>query len=264
MKKIIVFLAFVLTLSTLAFAPSANAASTSERLSGRILLQVEANGEAWFVNPDDKQRYYLGRPYDAWNIMRSLGLGISNADLAKIPTDSDSWDGEQSLINRLKGKILLQTEKNGEGWYLSPVNGKRYYLGKPSDAFGVMRNLGLGITNRDLFSIPSNIQIVRINYNGTGRTEPDEYIEIKNTGKLAQTFNTWTLADGDGHVFTFPNDFTLKPSEVTRVYTNQGELSFKSNTAIWNNSGDSIELRGANGALISAYSYISTLFFIVK
>ena len=47
-------------------------------LSGRILLQVESHGEAWYVNPINSQRYYLGRPDDAYSVMRNLGLGISN------------------------------------------------------------------------------------------------------------------------------------------------------------------------------------------
>jgi hypothetical protein len=52
--------------------------------AGKIFLQVEQNGEAWYVNPDDSKRYYLGRPQDAFNIMRSLGLGITNIDLENI------------------------------------------------------------------------------------------------------------------------------------------------------------------------------------
>ena len=32
-------------------------------------------------------------------------------------------------------------------------NQKKYYLGKPADAFSVMRNLGLGITNDNVRKI---------------------------------------------------------------------------------------------------------------
>jgi hypothetical protein len=52
---------------------------------GRIFLQAEGNGEAWYINPVNRQRYYLSRPSDAFAIMRVLGLGIANADLNKIP-----------------------------------------------------------------------------------------------------------------------------------------------------------------------------------
>ena len=39
---------------------------------GRILLQVENNGEAWYVNPDDSKRYFLGRPADALKLLADL------------------------------------------------------------------------------------------------------------------------------------------------------------------------------------------------
>lgn len=54
-------------------------------LSGKILLQVEGKGEAWYVNPADNRRYYMSRPHDALHLMRLLGLGIGNGDLSRIP-----------------------------------------------------------------------------------------------------------------------------------------------------------------------------------
>ncbi len=44
-------------------------------------MDVEQNGEAYYVNPDDLKGYYLNRPADAFRIMRELGLGITNNKL---------------------------------------------------------------------------------------------------------------------------------------------------------------------------------------
>lgn len=55
---------------------------------GKILLDVEQNGEAYYIYPKDKKAYYLGRPADAFKVMRDLGLGITNSDLSKIPEGS--------------------------------------------------------------------------------------------------------------------------------------------------------------------------------
>ena len=55
------------------------------RLAGRILLQVQSRGEAYYVDPLTSELHYLGQPQDAFNLMRRLGLGISEVDLAKIP-----------------------------------------------------------------------------------------------------------------------------------------------------------------------------------
>jgi ribosomal protein L30/L7E len=114
-------------------------------MSGNILLQVEQNGEGWYVYPDDKKKYYLGRPADAFSIMRNLGLGIKHSELigylnSKFPS-------------RLSGKIVLDVEKNGEAYYINPKNLKGYFLSRPADAFKVMRELGLGITNTDIRKI---------------------------------------------------------------------------------------------------------------
>jgi len=173
MKKIII------TISILLLAPFfVNAGATANRLSGQILLDVERNGEAWYIYPENKKRYYLGRPNDAFSIMRELGLGITNADLIKIPagdnqpqvagvkiTDNvsggiQSLPAEQldpSLIERLLGKIVLQAEENGEAWYINPSDKKRYYLGRPEDAFTIMREKGLGISKKDLALVSKNI-----------------------------------------------------------------------------------------------------------
>lgn len=114
------------------------------KLKGRILLQVESKGEAWYVDPVKQQRVYLGRPNDAFRIMREFGLGISEKDY-----NSFKSYGPKTL----SGRILLRVEAFGEAYYINPVDLKMHYLGRPADAFNVMRNLGLGITNNDLSKI---------------------------------------------------------------------------------------------------------------
>lgn len=131
----------------------AEAASLANRLRGRILLQVEQHGEAWYINPDNEKRYYLGRPDDAFQIMRELGLGISENDF-------NSFHGFAPA--RLGGKILLRVQSHGEAYYVNPIDRKMHYLGRPSDAFGIMRNFGLGIadSNLDQISIDNSLEIV--------------------------------------------------------------------------------------------------------
>ena len=56
----------------------------TNRLKGRILIQVQSHGEAWYINPADAKRYYLGDQATAYSVMRFLSLGIKNSDLRKI------------------------------------------------------------------------------------------------------------------------------------------------------------------------------------
>ncbi|MCK4554096.1 hypothetical protein KAU19_03985 [Candidatus Parcubacteria bacterium] len=115
----------------------------SARLSGNILLQVEEHGEAWYVYPNDKKKYYLGRPADAFNVMKNLGLGATHEFITSHTT----------YPSHVLGKILLDVEQNGEAYYINPKDKKAYYLGRPADAFSIMRELGLGITNQDIRKI---------------------------------------------------------------------------------------------------------------
>lgn len=133
---------------------TASGVTMAERTLGKIVLQVEQNGEAWYVYPSTQTRFYLGRPSHAFDIMRYRGLGITDADLSKIPVaGSDDNIGDMNLQQRLAGYILLQVEQNGEAWYVYPNNLMRYYLGRPDDAYDIMRNLGLGIADDDLTQI---------------------------------------------------------------------------------------------------------------
>ena len=179
--------------------------SLVNRVKGKILLQTQANGEAWYVDPASENKFYMKDGGAAYDIMRALGLGISNANLGKIPvgvqqniyslkdsdndgiqdnlevaigtdpnkadTDGDGYDDktevlasfkptgtdkyayDTKLIDRVKGRILLQVESHGEAWYINPNDGKRYYLGDGNTAYNVMRFLSLGIKNDDLRKI---------------------------------------------------------------------------------------------------------------
>ncbi len=131
------------------------AADLSERLKGKILLQVEQNGEAWYIHPENKYRYYMGTPEDAFGLMRELGVGISDVDLSKIAIagESDLKGIDYYFSRKNVGKIFLQVEQNGEAWYVNPEDNKRYFLGRPGDAFNLMRELGLGIKDIDLLTI---------------------------------------------------------------------------------------------------------------
>src|SRR5680860_458334 len=122
----------------------AKAADFVESIKGYILLQVERNGEAWYVYPKTGEKYYLGRPAQAFEIMQKLSLGAKHDFIANT----------EIFPENLAGMILLDVELNGEAYYIYPKDFKKYYLGRPRDAFRIMQNLGLGITNKDLAYIP--------------------------------------------------------------------------------------------------------------
>lgn len=191
------------TISTAPITITNNSLYTS--LKGKIILTVEANGEAYYINPSTQTMNYLGRPDDAFAVMRSTGVGITNQNLNQIQigltdstgidtdsdglsdlledaigssktlkdTDNDGYEDKAEVagghdpvkgsgvkypINSTfakaqAGKIFLQVESKGEAWYVNPSDNKRYFLGRPADAFAVMRKLGLGISNSNFESL---------------------------------------------------------------------------------------------------------------
>lgn len=132
-----------------------------ERLAGKILLQVESYGEAWYVHPETRRRHYMKDGGVAYEMMRSFGLGITDADLELIPAVADkdemlgstNYCGLGGVADRVKGKILLQVERLGEAWYVHPDKCRRIYMKDGAAAYTIMRYLSLGITNSDLGSI---------------------------------------------------------------------------------------------------------------
>lgn len=92
MKKVLIGIACFAIGFGVALSVNQTSAASSfvEGLKGKILLQVERNGEGWYVHPDSGERYFMGTPLDAFNLMRSLGVGISNTDLDQVSISSDS------------------------------------------------------------------------------------------------------------------------------------------------------------------------------
>ncbi len=229
------------------------------KLKGKILLQVEDNGEAWYVNPYTEERYFLGRPKDAFDIMKKLGVGVTEEDIWKIPmseevltgkdtdgdglpdtmedalgtnrdkedTDGDGYSDKNEILsgynpknnNKLyintefaqkqAGKILIQAEKNGEAWYVNPDNNKRYFLGRPKDAFEVMRNLGLGITNKNLAKIPEYI---------TNTEAQNDYL-VQNNSTNTTNGNRKYSDSRLGFTFEYPKDWKItKESKHNTIF----------------------------------------------
>ena len=122
------------------------ASAIRSRTVGYILLQVEQHGEAWYVDPVTKARYYMKDGPTAYEMMRTFGLGMNEADYARLAA------GNTTLINSLKGRIVLRVEAHGEAYYIHP-DGTVYYLADGPAAYALMREHSLGITDLDLTAV---------------------------------------------------------------------------------------------------------------
>jgi photosystem II stability/assembly factor-like uncharacterized protein len=123
-------------------------ATAPDNLKGKILLQVESRGEAWYINPKDGKRYYMANGSEALKIMKKFGAGMSNKDIERMKKDA-------AFRKKFMGKILLQVESHGEAYYIS-FDGRYNYLKDGESALIIMKKLGLGISNINLEKIAVN------------------------------------------------------------------------------------------------------------
>jgi len=144
------FILSVIFLSNTFLAYPAQAATLASQLSGRILLQVQSKGEAWYVNPANYKKYYLGKPDDAYNLMRQLSVGISEKEFASWSKGAPAW---------ARGRLYIRPQSHGEAYYVD-LNQRWHYLGKANDAWLLFRAQGIGITNSDLAKITSAVSSV--------------------------------------------------------------------------------------------------------
>lgn len=113
----------------------------------------------------------------------TAGKAIAAASLAAV---------DDGLYNKLKGKIFLKVEDLGQAYYASPKEKKIYYLGRPADAFQVIREQGIGASNADLAKIPLGLEILSgadADHDGL----PDAFEDAIGTDKSK------TDTDGDGY-----------------------------------------------------------------
>ncbi len=116
--------------------------------------------------------------------------------------------------------------------------------------------------------ITGPIAITAIQYLGDPATsEANEFVEIANRSQGPIDLSNWTLrAVSSNRVYTFSNGMVLFPGDTCRVYTSSpiafgtcGALTFGADTPVWSNDGDIAELRDANGALVSRWTYAGTV-----
>ncbi len=122
----------------------------SKRLAGRLLLQVEQSGQIWYVDTNEYKRYFVTLD-NALGLFRKLSLGITEANLAKLPRKGSGQTGDSALRERLKGKLLLRVEAGGQISYIDSEGWRHdISLGNLMDIF---RSLSLGISNVNIRKI---------------------------------------------------------------------------------------------------------------
>lgn len=136
----------------IAFSRPASAALTlGQKLSGRILLQVQSGGAVWYVSPLNFQRYNLGTTATAPSIIQKLSLAVSQVSLDSLPINGSTETGNLALRRKLSGRIV-RLSGTTQKWYISPLNLQRYAIDVAP--LSVLKKLSLGVSDANLKFIP--------------------------------------------------------------------------------------------------------------
>ncbi len=111
-------------------------------------------------------------------------------------------------------------------------------------------------------SSDGRLRIVAINADAEGDDNEnlnDEYVVLENTGTESLDLSGWTVTDEAGHRYTF-GEFTLGPGDRVTLHTGRGSDTATSvywgrSGAVWNNGGDTVTVRDAEGNAVAERSY---------
>ena len=109
----------------------------------------------------------------------------------------------------------------------------------------------------------SPLELVEIHADAAGNDNEnldDEYLVFENAGSESIDISGWTLSDSAGHTYTVPEDVQLASGARIRLVTGSGTntdstLYWGESEALWNNGGDTITVRNADGETVLQRSY---------
>lgn len=125
----------------------------------KIPVGLDATTTAWERDSDfdglgDSLEEALGTKPDDYDMDSDGYLDGTEVKGGFNPSGTGRPSIDASMVNRVKGKILLQVESRGQAWYVNPADGKRYYLKDGDVAYELMRRFGRGVKNSQLRAIP--------------------------------------------------------------------------------------------------------------
>jgi len=118
----------------------------SQQRRGQILLQVEEDGQAWYINPLDNLRYHIANGQRGFDTFVNLAIEISPEKLSVIPiTESKGFnelkdneidfDMYWSLIDTLKDNYYKPEAVNNKDLFYGSLKGLAQSLNDPYTEF---------------------------------------------------------------------------------------------------------------------------------
>lgn len=104
--------------------------------------------------PDDTERLLGTDPFAQDTDADGQTDGAEIADGADPRAAGAPWPGNRRVINRLRGRLILDVTHGGSVWYVSLSEGRRYHLGSGEDAYRQALRLASPISDELLRDVP--------------------------------------------------------------------------------------------------------------
>lgn len=259
-KKILVLIIFALIavaalLTYQEFIPSSmDSYEVSQIIDGdTIRLSTGEKVRLIGINAPERDQPY----YDAATQKLIELIGDNRITLKKDVTDKDQYGRLLRYVYANEKFVNLEMVKQGYAIsYPFPPNTK--YLDKFEVAQEEARNSQIGIWALSPFTL--TVSSLHADAEGDDSANlNDEYVIFENIGNSPLNMTYWTVQDEANNFYIFSTFFLENESSVT-LYTGSGidtatKLYWESPDPIWNNDGDSLFLRDAEGLLVTYYSY---------
>ncbi len=184
-------------------------------------------------------------------------IGNNSVTLEKDVRDKDPYGRLLRYVYIGNTHVNLEMVRQGFAIaYHYPPNIK--YSDDFEDAEQEARNSQLGIWSPSEFSLVVSHMHADAEGNDNENLN-DEYVVFENNGDSPMIMMGWTVQDEANNLYAFPTFILGNGSSVT-LYTGEGidndaKVYWGNDKPIWNNDGDTLYLRDAEGYLVTFYNY---------
>ncbi len=262
MNKLAFAVAILITVSVFFIQQAVAKPSTETAFVARVIdgdtFEIEGGGVVRILGintPEKKQPLYD----NASTFLKNL-IGGKNVTLEKDIVEMDKY-GRHLRYVFIGGEFVNEKIiRNGfANVYIIPPNGKYSAELEKAEVYARESNIGLWRTDENYIDC---ISVPEFHWDALGNDNEnlnDEFVYLKNNCSMTINMAGWTVKNSGTKIYKFGNLF-IEPNQSVKIRSGCGnnagaELFWCSKKAIWNNNGDTLYLRDAEGLLVFSEAY---------